>query len=299
MGYIDQAKMYVHDLIRTLGYSLEKLDRDRPPPPAFNHPMEAVYHTLVDRRPAAVECDLSDCVTFNGLGYGQQNWHPFVSFLRQYREDHTSTYDGSALQQYYQLWQPAHAAEALARAQNLDNRLRHENRFSYIQPWRTKSPNEIYMRRQENVRQFGASYEYEDMTLEEDGMFLQGPLSPRKGEIEVHRLVTIYSSIAENGYVRSGHSGGDINGLILKMGGAFRYLVISGHHRAAALTALGHESVPVRPVNSLIVEDRHVDYWPQVQRGEVWDRASALEYMRFLFENDWSDWACHNHLPTY
>jgi hypothetical protein len=196
------------------------------------------------------------------------------------------------------LWRPPNATQALARSGNLDNELIHKNRFEYVQPWRTESPDEIYHAREANVRQFGKSFGYDDMTLE-DGMFLQGPLSSRKGKIEAHRLIKVYDSIATKGYKRSGEDGGDINCLVLKQGNSFRFLVVSGHHRAAALTALGYESIPIRPVNPLIIEDRHVAFWPHVRRGEIWNQESALEYLEFLFDNDWPDWAQDNDLPSY
>jgi hypothetical protein len=127
-----------------------------------------------------------------------------------------------------------------------------------------------------------------DWSLDADGYQYHGPVSRRKGRLEYRRLVNIYESIEERGYERQlGHA----HFLVLKRGDEFRFSGIGpGNHRAAAMAALGYETIPAIFYKFHVVDVEMAEYWPQVSRG-VWSQAQAEAYLHHLFDFDSRAWA--------
>ena len=96
-----------------------------------------------------------------------------------------------------------------------------------------------------------------------------GPVSDAKLDLEMVRLEKTTASIARHGYKPDLY--GDIDGYVVTDGEAAAFLVVGGKHRAAALSHLGAEQVPVtfraRPVR--IVDARLAAFWPLVRDGSV------------------------------
>lgn len=62
-------------------------------------------------------------------------------------------------------------------------------------------------------------------------------------------------------------------------------LLNGGQHRAASLSALGHETIPVRltsPSSASIIRRDDVDFWPYVRTG-LFSRETALEVFDRIF----------------
>jgi hypothetical protein len=118
-----------------------------------------------------------------------------------------------------------------------------------------------------------------------DGYTLHGPVSAGKGLLELRRTLDLLHSISYLGYDR--HRG-DVTVQVLTDGNHVRYLIVHGHHRAAAMAAQAYEYIPAIPQS--LVHERFVDHWPGVYQG-FWSRKDALAYLHHLFEFDSRAWA--------
>lgn len=103
----------------------------------------------------------------------------------------------------------------------------------------------------------------------EHGISMYGPCSARKTELEYDRLRSVARSISKRGY--SPDKFGDVRGNFLRRGSDFRFFVIGGKHRAAALAYLGAEFIPVTFASEWprVVEGRDSACWPLVADGQI------------------------------
>lgn len=88
------------------------------------------------------------------------------------------------------------------------------------------------------------------------------PLSNKKIDVETKRLIDVYKSIKKNGYdIKK-----SIEADLLIRGDEYRWVIIHGHHRAAALEAIGEfDKIIVKIRNTIRIDE--VKYWPEVQSG--------------------------------
>jgi hypothetical protein len=227
---------------------------------------------------------LAECVAFNGFSFSDQGWHPLAQAGAEYLQNGVRRYEGSCLEQFFDNWRPRNALEALNGSLTGPAALGAIPAFARVVPWSNRSLEEsaAYMARIIEIENqaFGAP-----SLGPSDGYGLHGPVSPKKGTLEYLRLVDLIDSIRRKGYSRTG---GDITVEVLHRSGRFRYVIVHGHHRSAALVALGKRHAPVIP--EILVEREHVDHWPAVYQG-WWSRAEALAYFDHLFEFDSASWA--------
>ena len=102
------------------------------------------------------------------------------------------------------------------------------------------------------------------------GTSYYGPCTDAKIDLETRRLLQVARSIKKHGYRPSGlHA--HIAGHFMQSGDQMRFFVRGGKHRAAALTALGFEHVPVRMHDTWprVVGRDQACCWPLVQGGEM------------------------------
>lgn len=244
-------------------------------------PIEALY--LSGGRKAVIDVPLADCLVLHPNAFrcvvGAAN--PFVEALRAYDQLKSETAARSCLAEFLDSWQPRSASEVLgvepARA-HAD--LREGAPLAYVLPWE-----EPDMRRAMLERKRFVAEKLTRAGIAPDpvsGWKCWGPCNDAVKYSEVARLVNVFESIRKHGFHRSARPDGDIGAVVLRANGANRYLVSPGHHRAAALAALGHVVAPVR-VRSPIVRREDVDRWPAVRHGlylketalQVFDRIHA------------------------
>jgi len=113
----------------------------------------------------------------------------------------------------------------------------------------------------------------------EHGVSFYGPVTAEKVRYEMGRLERLAASVTRNGYDPDAH--GDIEGYILRDGDQVRFFVRGGKHRAAVLTHLGHDRIPVsfRAGFPRMVDAAQADLWPLVRSGEM-DIALAQSVLR-------------------
>lgn len=257
-------------------------------PPIFNDPLAALAYEQSGKI-AAFQCPLDLTIKPNALSYGSDKWHPFVETLREYEKGEITTYEGSVLEAYYSIHQPANAAEGIIGFQQTPEFFKHKPAHIYRHsPWRSLTVQEIDGEIRRFTKKHSISHGDEVMTLESDGYQYHGPVSLRKGRLEYQRLIRTYENIKENGYDRKqGHA----HFFILRRGTETRFLALgSGNHRSAAMAALGYDTIPALFQRPSFIDSNMAQYWPQVQEN-LWSREQAFAYFNHLFEFDSKAWA--------
>ncbi|MBE0494587.1 MAG: hypothetical protein IBX48_09635 [Thiomicrospira sp.] len=102
----------------------------------------------------------------------------------------------------------------------------------------------------------------------EHGLSYYGPISEQKALLEYKRLTKVVKSISKQGYQM--HKG-TIEGFFMRSGNDFRFFVLGGKHRVAAMVHLGYQTVPVRmrPSYPRVIDRSDAYNWPLVRSGEI------------------------------
>ncbi len=284
-------------LLNRFGYSLVKHYHNKEL--MINH-IESLYDLRynfpVGHYINAFEIEIDSCISHNGLSFSSQGWHPYVESLKEYANGKTSKYKDSVLKHFYFVFQPLSAFEPCIPSGLLTSNYLNMPNYTYIFPWEVVNPDaksKSIKRCQEiENRVFG------NKKLRIDsGCSHHGPVDEKKGALEYERLVNIYNSISNNGYMRNPGEDGDIMGTILYHDGEYRFIVEIGFHRISALSVLGYKKIPVRLITPIVVKEKHIDYWFQVKTG-FWSKKSALSYFHALFNFDSKKWAKESDLKS-
>ena len=120
--------------------------------------------------------------------------------------------------------------------------------------------------------------------------FATPPLSDKKIDVETKRLVGVYRLIKEKGY----DAKKSIEVDLLIRDGEYRWVIIHGHHRAAALEVIGTSDKIVVKIRN-IIRMSEVKYWPEVKSG-VFTIEEAVKVFCSVFDavppdshNKWKD----------
>ena len=277
-------------ILRRLGLEIRRVRRDRPHrngaiPPLLED-AESAWHFERVGHPAAFPCALSDCVNSNGFNYAIDGWDPFVMCAREFIADAELTFETSVLARYYDAWQPRDAAEAtLCFAPGEPPLGGRPSHLFALYPWLPDSFEEFDAYVRSWVRRDNEEHGHATSSIEREGYKVHGPVSHAVGQLEFRRLTQLVSSIRMSGYDRA-H--GDVFVIQVRDGSESRFIEQGGMHRMAAMTALGHDSIPARLLGVFDVSD--VAYWPGVRLGR-WTARQARRYVRHLFEFDPHTWA--------
>lgn len=205
--------------------------------------------------------------------------NPFVEALLQHERNPSIAFKDTALCAYYENVQPKSAAEALGLAPHDSAALTSAPPLEFVFPWSHFSPNEAhqlwlsgsYLDSLSNFRLPTTPHEWK----------CWGPVSSALGELEFQRLISIYASIKRSGYRRSDRADGDIGGTLLTEDEDSCILISPGHHRIAALTALGIDQVPVR-LSGPVVRRTDVRNWPNVRNGTFTEDTALAVFDRLM-----------------
>lgn len=284
----------VNRFLRKGGYELSRLKPSERAEKHFDDPDEALQYEAGQALPWVVfseawfDCPLEEAVVFNGFGFSRKAWHPFTEALEEYAADDGMTYRESVLKRYYDAWQPRTASEALlGREKEL---LREEFApacAEYLLPWLSLDAATVARLSRKGTDLENAEHGREGLALKTGGCKWFGPVSAEKGELEYRRLVRVYRSIRKRSFDRSrGYAG------VVRIGhdGALRYLVIVGHHRAAAMKALGETTIPAKFLSIGCVDSARAHLLPMVRAG-IWKESSIRDYFNHLFSGDSLAWA--------
>lgn len=233
------------------------------------NPIEAAIRTK--RSPVLLEVPLAKCRGLRAMAFpcDAQSNHPFIVALL--------ANDMTLLQQYFNLVQPATIGELFDIKS--ENPIIQMPALSYVYPWDGMPSVSIRKYRKvfvsNETKRHGGSRKFE-------GWHHFGPVSTGKVRLEFQRLTKIYESIKNNGYQRSDEPDGDIAGVLLLKDNDFRVVIQKGHHRIAALAALGYSDVPVRIGLSQIkfINVASVEEWPGVRSSIFTPREASQIFNR-------------------
>jgi hypothetical protein len=202
-----------------------------------------------------------------GFGFSRSGWHPFTATLEQYQSLGDSlTYEDSLLRAFYERYQPATVADVFS----LEKRdvLPQTPLLYFTFPWSYA------------IQKIGAENE---LSASAHGWQSVGPVSDKKGNMELQRITTLYRSIAEKGYLPEDH----IRGHFLKKGDAYRFIIVGGNHRAAALAALDYRHIPVIFQHGYprVIDFNDVSLFRQVKNQHL-RRSDAEAIFAFFFDNN-------------
>lgn len=255
-------------------------------PKLYDDPLEALYIMQGGER-AAFACSIDQITDFQGLSFNRDKWHPFVAAIEGSRLNYNSFYE--ILNKFYSEHQPINAEDAVIGFNKCPAVFRKLSpHMYYLLPWISSSFEKIdfnvkFWNEKDSLKHGGKS-----LHLNFHGFKLHGPVSKELLNLESKRLANVTKSIEGKGYDRS-H--GDIGVVMLKRNDEYLFSIMGGgHHRTAAMAALGYKWIPARFFQPFFIDIKDVDYWPQVRRG-IWKREEAIAYINHLFDFDSSIWA--------
>lgn len=292
LSFSSWARRSIKAVARGVGVEVRRAPKPRiarpePPPPLFEDPFEAMHYNRGGKA-AAFLCPLEFCIYRNGLNFRRDGWHHFTATLEEYREQKCRTYQGSILEAYYLAFQPANALEALIGLKEGPAFLGFlASHLLYLLPWVGATAEEVDRKVRAWYRAEGRQQGCPNIQIENHGLKTHGPVHPEFGEMEFNRLLRVYRSIENEGFIRMG---APVSVMAIKKGDELRYLHQGGVHRMAAMRSLGHETIPVEFKHPWVIDVADVDYWASVRDGR-WDRQSALRYIDHLFHFDARSWA--------
>jgi hypothetical protein len=211
----------------------------------------------------------------NGFSLHPQGWNPYAMTASALLASPSCPYEASPLARFYAVFQPTTAADYLCPELKGLGPLSVFPADSYILPWNLESPE---LRRCERLRQNRAEETRAPGGIH--GINKMGPVSPWKGAFEFDRLRKLVLSITEKGYRHSMTK--HIEVAILRYEGELRFVIRSGYHRAAVLSALGHTVVPVLPKPACILDMDLLGTAPALKNG-YWVQTELQKYFAFLF----------------
>jgi hypothetical protein len=242
-----------------------------------NDAIEALYCSR--RQPFLIDIDVTRLRGHGALGLVLDRGigHPFIDTMAAYGLGQQSGYAGSAVEKFYRDWTPASAVDALGLdAAAASSALRQLPPYATLLPWFQQNPDEFLAIRESWIRaelsDYGARLDPEHGGLE------NGPWSPIKGAYEYQRIVSVYDSIRERGYVPAAQRDAHIYGHLLIDGDDWCVLLRNGNHRASALVALGWTRIPVLVISGTETPRRlEAAHWPNVRNGVfTLDQATAV-----------------------
>lgn len=211
---------------------------------------------------------------------------PYVQTILDYMSGRCVSYSGSYLERFYAKFQPKSAAERMGIENPSFEELAIIPPCGAILPWSRSSPWEesrkwrSVVARENRDNGFTKGYEAGDKTF--------GPTTREKGELEFRRLIGAYESIAERGYVKNSVGSSNIHAVMLLHGVSqeVRFYCAAGHHRLAAMTALGHRYVDMyirKTICGRVFRREEVGFWPSVQSGYLSHEEALLVFDRMFY----------------
>lgn len=210
--------------------------------------------------------------------------HPFVTALKTLDSDGKNINDlnclKSAMDDFYAKYQPSNAFDILGIEERCNHVLKSLEPYVLTLPWDDASPKKERRAKRKSIMEENKVL---GVNLSADaGWAWSGPVSTQKLDIEARRLLSVYASICENGYQRSGGLDGDIRVNILFDGSsnAATWQSRVGQHRVLALSSLGFEKIPCR-ISKFVVR-AEVEAWPNVSNG-LYSKELALSVFDHMF----------------
>lgn len=248
---------------------------------------------------------LVDVPTSKGRGnpvntYGTEGNHPFVFASRMANNkvgSSAQTCIYGILEKYYSSVNPSSAGELAGVSRG--SILYKYPAWGLVMPWESHLP-EFQIKKIERVIKM-ENYNFNRSASIENGWAWVGPADEEKCMIESRRLANILESITVHGYKRHDGRDGDIRAIILvNESNEWVWQSTGAQHRAAVLSAMGYEYVPVRIHK--VIRREEVKHWPNVVNGLYSVKDATLVFDN-IFEgrfdhvtSEWDDYLKSNRL---
>lgn len=234
-----------------------------------------------------INVSLARCRGLNHLAFpcARDSGHPFIATIEAQLTGNLTSHSASPLEQFYRLWTPHNAAEALGLLdESPATPMLQSPPYGATLPWFNIGPHEASKYIAEAILKENASFGM-NFGIEE-GCSTVGPMSARKIELEHRRLVGVTKSIQKQGFRCDSRE--YIRGYLLINDKSYAVSLRQGQHRAAALAALGYSSAPVMIrtspfVRTFSVHRTDVESWPNVKNG-LFSVKQALELFDRIFD---------------
>jgi hypothetical protein len=259
-----ELKKNIHSMVNKFGIDIVKssenfLDEK------WLSPMELVYRTHNRHILLRVPVDKVRFLGVHGYKVNQKGTAPFISTLEKYKDNKIKGYKDSTLCEFYSKFQPKTISEYLY-LQNTSNNLMNSLPPSGVfLPWQNVDPIEQVNQRAIQVE--SDNQEHKANISFSGGDPFYGPVSIEKANLEYNRLTKVFDSIQKHGFKVDTKGKDNINAIVLEHGNEYRYFIISGQHRIAALSVLGYEKIALQIYKGLIVRRSEVGFWPGVTNG--------------------------------
>lgn len=216
----------------------------------------------------------------HNFALGQDSVHPWVVALRRAGTQPQAVIVRQALARYYDLVQPANAAEWLDVPAGQTSDLTSLPPAAGVFPWSLVSPEEALSRAQTRAARERRGYRLRSDAFVGSPSF--GPMAPVQVEAEADklcRLATLLSRV-DLDPLRIDY---DLGATVLVDGDRYRWFGNAGRHRIAVMCALGAQTVELA-VRAVVRRDE-VDLWPLVSAGRL-GRETALQVFDRLMAGD-------------
>ncbi|GAA3725702.1 hypothetical protein HDA32_003104 [Spinactinospora alkalitolerans] len=220
--------------------------------------------------------DLEQVTTRCAFSYVDDGWHPHWAALAEYQRDNDIDHSGSTLARFFASFVPTTLHEALFSPASTPIAP-----FDRLPPLPLDFCKRIWELDKDRVDSLLATAP-ENLTPRGNPHY--GPVSADWVRREFGRIVRIYESVRSTGYRPEHVEDGYVHGYFLVRGSRYRFVVLEGNHRLAALKVLGERRVAATLWPSLpLVRYEHLDEVVK-QRGLVFSADAARSVFLQLFE---------------
>lgn len=241
------------------------------------HPLTVSY--LGQKKACLVKVRSEDTVhmEWSAFSLREDSFSPFYQTLVEYVSGVHTNYEGSVLEMFYRLYQPKSARDVIGTG--TAESIVEAHPMSAPLLWSNLALKELEQVRKQIARREGKSFGLGRNNVED---LMMGPVSIERGRVEYQRLVNTLESISKRGFKVHGEGFNNIQAHCIydEHKNVWKYFVYSGHHRVAALAALGIKEFTLQ-LNpwSFGYSFRRSDlpYSPNVLRG-VLTKDEAYEY---------------------
>lgn len=281
------VKNSIKSAFALLGLEVEsKNNRRAALPPVYDTLEKAIYAKNIGLA-VSYDCPLEKCVSANGFSFSEEGFHPFVAALRDIgSRSNPSSYADSLLERYYQAWAPKNGRTVYPGFEDAPDGLEAVPAITIHSPWMEASPEHRQVLMERTIAFENAAADEPDLPPSA-GYGLHGPVTPTKGQLEYRRLLKVFNSVKDKGFDRA-VSREDITAIAIERNGDYRFCIMHGQHRMAALAVLDYKQAPINLTKLLHFDE--IEHWPQVYRG-VWGLSQARAYIDHLFDFDSLEWA--------
>lgn len=216
--------------------------------------------------------DINKCINIYSFSFDPNNgWHFYVATLKQYISNPDISYDHTYITKYYRNFKPKNCYEALFDNSIIENRV-YDELVHFRDPQNAPMPWTPYSRLPDNYKTNLHGY---------------GPKAREYKEKHFQKLVNLYLSIKEYGFNQNEFASKNdfVRGIILKKQNDFKFLVLSGIHRTAVLSAIGYKEIPVNFYQGLpfIVDIKNVLNWPCVKLGIYSEETAKAVFNNYFY----------------